>query len=77
MTMSMATPTIDPDTLSMPAIREGALRERPVAVLGFARSGVALARFRGDPRAGRCRHPDTGWCVSEVTPAEIRSGPEP
>ncbi len=48
MTMTTAGPTIDPDTLSMPAIRRGALHDRPVAVLGFARSGVALARFLVD-----------------------------
>ena len=51
MTMSMTTPTIDPDTLSMGAIRDGALRDRPVAVLGFARSGIALARFLLDAGA--------------------------
>jgi UDP-N-acetylmuramoylalanine--D-glutamate ligase len=42
------TPTIDPDALSMPAIGDGLLRDRPVAVLGFARSGIALARFLVD-----------------------------
>ena len=42
---------LDPDTLTMAAIRDGALRERPVTVLGFARSGIALARFLADAGA--------------------------
>jgi len=40
--------TIDPDDLSMDSIRRGALRDQPVTVLGFARSGIALARFLAD-----------------------------
>jgi UDP-N-acetylmuramoylalanine--D-glutamate ligase len=40
--------TVDPDALSMDAIRAGILRDRPVTVLGFARSGIALARFLVD-----------------------------
>ncbi len=36
---------IDPDTLTMDAVRAGALQGHPVTVLGFARSGIALARF--------------------------------
>lgn len=36
---------IDPDDLSMGAVRDGLFRGRPVTVLGFARSGIALARF--------------------------------
>ncbi len=50
----MTTPTtapIDPDRLTMDAIRAGALRDRPVTVLGFARSGIALARFLVDQGA--------------------------
>ena len=39
---------LDPDALTMAAIRAGALRDRPVTVLGFARSGIALARFLVD-----------------------------
>ena len=46
-----STPTIDPDALSMAAIRDGALRDRPVTVLGFARSGIAMARFLVDSGA--------------------------
>ena len=42
------TPTIDPDALTMAAVRDGLLRDRPVTVLGFARSGIALARFLVD-----------------------------
>ena len=42
---------LDPDALTMAAIREGALRDRPVTVLGFARSGIALARFLADAGA--------------------------
>ncbi len=41
-------PTIDPDALTMDAVRAGALRDVPVAVLGLARSGIALARFLVD-----------------------------
>jgi UDP-N-acetylmuramoylalanine--D-glutamate ligase len=43
--MAMTRPTIDPDALTMAAVRDGLLRDRDVAVLGFARSGIALARF--------------------------------
>lgn len=42
---------IDVDGLTMAAIRDGALRGRPVTVLGFARSGIALARFLVDAGA--------------------------
>ena len=44
-------PTIDPDTLTMAAVRDGRLRGAPVTVLGLARSGVALARFLADAGA--------------------------
>ena len=44
-------PTIDPDVLTMDAVEAGALRDRPVAVLGLARSGIALARFLADAGA--------------------------
>ncbi len=43
--------TIDPDTLTLEGIRAGALRDRSVMVLGFARSGIALARFLADAGA--------------------------
>jgi UDP-N-acetylmuramoylalanine--D-glutamate ligase len=42
---------LDPDGLTMDAIRAGVLRDRPVTVLGFARSGIALARFLVDAGA--------------------------
>lgn len=42
---------IDPDSLSMNGIRAGALHGRPVTVLGFARSGIALTRFLVDSGA--------------------------
>jgi len=50
-TMAMTLPTIDPDALTMAAVRDGLLRDREVAVLGFARSGIALARFLVDAGA--------------------------
>ena len=42
---------IDPDALTMDAIRGGLLDDAPVTVLGFARSGIALARFLADAGA--------------------------
>lgn len=42
---------LDPDNLTMDAVLAGALRRRPVTVLGFARSGIALARFLVDAGA--------------------------
>ena len=39
---------IDLDRLTMAGVRDGALRDRPVTVLGLARSGIALARFLVD-----------------------------
>ena len=47
----MTAPTIDPDDLTMDAIRGGLLADAPVTVLGFARSGIALARFLADAGA--------------------------
>ena len=43
--------TIDPAELTMDAVRAGALRDRPVTVLGLARSGIALTRFLADAGA--------------------------
>jgi len=43
--------TIDPDGLTLDGIRSGTLAGRPVAVLGLARSGIALARFLVDAGA--------------------------
>jgi UDP-N-acetylmuramoylalanine--D-glutamate ligase len=49
----MTTPqrVLDPDVLTMAAIREGALRGVPVTVLGLARSGIAMTRFLSDAGA--------------------------
>ena len=49
--VTMPPRTIEPDALTMAAIRDGLLREVPVTVLGLARSGVALARFLADAGA--------------------------
>jgi UDP-N-acetylmuramoylalanine--D-glutamate ligase len=48
--MATGTP-LDLERLTMDMIRAGALRDRPIAVLGFARSGIALARFLADAGA--------------------------
>ena len=49
--VTMPARTIDPDALSMTAIRDGLLQDAPVTVLGLARSGIALARFLADAGA--------------------------
>ncbi|HEU4673114.1 MAG TPA: UDP-N-acetylmuramoyl-L-alanine--D-glutamate ligase [Candidatus Limnocylindrales bacterium] len=46
-----ATEPIDIDRLTLDDLRAGALHGRPVAVLGFARSGIGLARFFADAGA--------------------------
>jgi UDP-N-acetylmuramoylalanine--D-glutamate ligase len=46
-----ATGPIDLDRLTLTDIRGGLLTGRPVTVLGFARSGIALARFLADAGA--------------------------
>jgi len=43
--------TIDPDALTLADVLGGGLRGRPVTVLGFARSGIAAARFLADAGA--------------------------
>ncbi len=43
--------SIDLDHLGLDEIRAGILRDRPVTVLGLARSGIALARFFADAGA--------------------------
>ena len=48
--MTMTSP-VDLDGLTLDAIRSGALRDRPVTVLGLARSGLALARFLAEAGA--------------------------
>ncbi|MFL5726971.1 MAG: UDP-N-acetylmuramoyl-L-alanine--D-glutamate ligase [Chloroflexota bacterium] len=42
---------IDLDALTLGGVLDGVLRDRPVTVLGFARSGIALARFFADAGA--------------------------
>jgi UDP-N-acetylmuramoylalanine--D-glutamate ligase len=42
---------LDLDALDMAAVRAGALQDRPVTVLGLARSGIALTRFLADAGA--------------------------
>jgi UDP-N-acetylmuramoylalanine--D-glutamate ligase len=42
---------IDPDQLTLAGVRDGAFRGRDTTVLGFARSGIALARFLHDAGA--------------------------
>lgn len=49
--MTTPGPAIDLDALTMADVRAGVLRDRPVTVLGFARSGIALARFLADAGA--------------------------
>ncbi|HYN68670.1 MAG TPA: Mur ligase family protein, partial [Candidatus Eisenbacteria bacterium] len=39
---------LDPDALTLDGVRGGILADRPVTVLGFARTGIALARFLAD-----------------------------
>ncbi len=43
--------TMDPDGLTLADVRAGGLRDRRITVLGFARSGIALARFLADAGA--------------------------
>ena len=50
MTMTTERP-IDLDAVTLEGVRAGVLRGRPVTVLGFARSGIALARFLVDAGA--------------------------
>ncbi|MGZ8437881.1 MAG: UDP-N-acetylmuramoyl-L-alanine--D-glutamate ligase [Candidatus Limnocylindrales bacterium] len=49
--MSRSASPFDLEALDMAAIRAGALRGRPVTVLGLARSGIALARYLADAGA--------------------------
>jgi len=83
MTAVMTTPTIDPDALTMADVRAGALAGRPVTVLGFARSGIALARFLADAGAvvtihdGRPRDAfDDAIAALEGRPVRLALGPD-
>ena len=51
MSVMTAGPTIDPAVLLPGALAAAPFRGRPVSVLGFARSGIALARFLHDAGA--------------------------
>jgi UDP-N-acetylmuramoylalanine--D-glutamate ligase len=80
--MTMTAP-LDPDALTMDGIRDGALRDRAVTVLGFARSGIALARFLADAGArvtiydGRPAAALSGAMAAlEGRPARLLLGPE-
>ncbi len=80
-------PTLDPASLTMERVRDGALRDAPVTVLGFARSGIALARFLADAGArvtvydGRSRptsaRPSTPWTAARSTCASGRTSTRP
>jgi len=50
-TMTTDRGPIDLDRLTLHDVRSGALRDQPITVLGFARSGIALARFLVDAGA--------------------------
>ena len=74
---------IDLDRLTIDDIRAGALHDRPVTVLGFARSGIALARFLVDAGArvtvydGRSREElDASIEGLEGRPVDLLLGPE-
>lgn len=67
-----ATRRVDLDALTMDGIRGGALADRPVTVLGLARSGVALARFLAD--AGARVTVYDGRPAGELGPAIERLG---
>ncbi|MGK2851799.1 MAG: UDP-N-acetylmuramoyl-L-alanine--D-glutamate ligase [Candidatus Limnocylindrales bacterium] len=81
----MTTPgsTIDLDALTMTDVRSGALHDRPVTVLGFARSGIALARFLSDAGArvtiydGRLADAHGAAIAAlEGRPVQLRLGPD-
>ena len=46
-----STAPIEPDSLTPSSLDRGVFRGRPMSVLGFARSGIALARFLADAGA--------------------------
>ena len=79
----MAGRVVDLDRLTAAGVRDGALRDHSVTVLGLARSGIALARFFAD--AGAQVRIYDGRSAVELAPAieslggravELRLGPE-
>ena len=81
--MSTDRAVLDPDRLTMTAVRAGLLQGVPVTVLGFARSGIALARFLVDAGARVTIH--DGRAASELAdaiaalegrPATLALGPD-
>lgn len=83
MTAAIPTPTIDPDALTMADVRAGDLTGRPVTVLGFARSGIALARFMADAGAVVTIHDgrpiedfDAAIAALEGRPVRLALGPD-
>jgi UDP-N-acetylmuramoylalanine--D-glutamate ligase len=74
---------LDIDRLTFHDVRAGALRDRPITVLGFARSGIALARFLADAGArvtvydGRPADELEGAMAQlEGRPVRLLAGPE-
>jgi UDP-N-acetylmuramoylalanine--D-glutamate ligase len=68
---------LDPDGLTMDAIRAGVLHGRAVTVLGFARSGIALARFFVDAGAQVTVHDsrpsaDLAGAIAQLDGREVR-----
>ena len=66
----MPTTPLDLDRLTIDDVRDGALRGRPITVLGFARSGIALARFLAD--AGGAVTIYDGRPADELADAAVR-----
>jgi len=67
--------TLDPDSLSMDAVRAGVLRGRPVTVLGFARTGIAAARFLIDSGAAVTIYDGRPAAELEVARRELEGRP--
>ncbi len=83
MTATINMATIDPDALTMAGVRAGALAGRPVTVLGFARSGIALARFLVDAGAEVTIHDgrpleafDAALAALDGRPVRLALGPD-
>ncbi len=74
---------IDLDHLDLAAIRAGALRDRPITVLGLARTGIALAQFFADVGARVTIHDGRSPAALQAAidalgdrPVTLRLGPE-